>query len=51
VRSNLWRASGNSRPAGVPSHGEFAAFRDGGDAAYADKYNAEYAKRIPQELY
>lgn len=51
VRSNLWRASASGRPPGVPSIGEFAAFRDGGDAAYAEKYNAEYAKRIPQELY
>ena len=51
VRSNLWRASANGRPPEVPSIGEFAAFRDGGDAAYAEKYNEEYAKRIPQELY
>jgi uncharacterized protein len=51
VRSNLWRAAANGRPAGVPSIGEFAAFRDGGDAAYAEKYNAEYATRIPKELY
>lgn len=51
VRSNLWQAAGKGRPAGVPSIGEFAAFRDGGDAAYAEKYNADYAKRIPQELY
>jgi PPOX class probable FMN-dependent enzyme len=51
VRSNLWRASANGRPAGVPNIGEFAAFRDGGDATYAEKYNTEYAKRIPQELY
>jgi hypothetical protein len=51
VRSNLWRVSANGRPADVPSLGEFAAFRDGGDAVYAEKYNAEYATRIPQELY
>lgn len=51
VRSNLWQASGRGRPAGVPGIGEFAAFRDSGDRAYAEKYNADYAKRMPQELY
>lgn len=41
----------NGRPTGVPGIGEFAAFRDGGDTAYAEKYSADYAKRLPQELY
>jgi len=51
VRSNLWRAAAVGRPQGAPSHGQFAAYRDGGDDAYARKYDAEYAERIPKELY
>ncbi len=51
VRSNLWQAATVGRPQGAPSHGQFAAYRDGGDDAYARKYDAEYAKRIPEELY
>ena len=51
VRSRLWQAGMQGCPAGVPSIGHFAAFRDGGDEAYAEKYNAEYATRIPSELY
>jgi PPOX class probable FMN-dependent enzyme len=51
VRSNLWQAAAVGRPQGAPSHGQFAAYRDGGDDAYARKYDAEYAERIPKELY
>jgi uncharacterized protein len=51
VRSNLWQAAVVGRPQGAPSHGQFAAHRDGGDDAYARKYDAEYAERIPKELY
>ena len=50
VRATLWGA-GNKRPDGVPTHGDFAAFRDGADETYAAKYDAEYAERIPDELY
>lgn len=50
VRAKLW-AGGNKRPEGVPTHGDFAAFRDGADEAYAAKYDAAYAERIPDELY
>jgi PPOX class probable FMN-dependent enzyme len=51
VRSDLWRAAAAGRPQAAPSHGQFAAYRDGGDDAYARKYDTEYAKRIPEELY
>ena len=51
IRSKLWQAGAAGRPAGVPSHGQFAAFRDGGDEAYALNYEEQYAKRIPNELY
>ncbi len=51
VRSGLWAAAAKGRPAGAPTHGHFAAFRDGGDEAYAAKYEAEYTARIPKELY
>lgn len=51
VRSHLWDAATAGRPQGVPTLGSFAAFRDGGDEAYAAKYDAEYAARMPDELY
>jgi PPOX class probable FMN-dependent enzyme len=51
VRSNLWQAAAVGRPQGAPSHGQFAAYRDGRDDAYARKYDADYAERIPKELY
>ena len=51
VRSNLWDAATAGRPQGVPTLGSFAAFRDGGDEAYAAKYDAAYAARMPDELY
>jgi uncharacterized protein len=49
VRSNFWQAGQGSRPQGVPTLGDFAAARTPGiDGA---TYNAEYAKRMPNELY
>lgn len=51
VRSDLWAAGGRGKPATVPSHGAFAAHRDGKDAAYAAEYDRAYAARIPDELY
>jgi len=49
VRSDLWRAAGAGRPKGVPTLGDFAAARNPGtDGA---TYDAEYAKRMPGELY
>ena len=49
VRSNLWRAAGGGRPKEAPTLGDFAAARNPGTDAAA--YNAEYAKRMPGELY
>ena len=50
VRSDLWKAGrGDGRPKGVPTIGDFAAARDPG--IDSDSYNADYAKRIPKELY
>ncbi len=51
VRAHLWDAAGSGRPPGVPTLGSFAAFRDGGDEAFAAKSDAEYAERMPDELY
>ena len=51
VRSSLWQAAAQGRPAAAPTHGHFAAHRDGGDEAYAQTYNADYGARIPRELY
>jgi len=49
VRSNLWRAAGGGRPKEAPNLGDFAAARNPGTDA--DAYNAEYAQRMPRELY
>jgi hypothetical protein len=35
----------------APSHRDFAAARDGKDAAYAREYNEKYAERMKTELY
>jgi len=51
VRAKLWDEDARQSPRKVPTQGEFGAFRDGGDAEYAAKYDAEYAIRIPKELY
>jgi hypothetical protein len=49
VRSNLWKARTGERPKDVPTLGDFAAVRtpgiDGAD------YDADYARRMPSELY
>jgi len=49
VRSDLWRAAGAGRPESAPTLGDFAAARNPGTDA--DTYNAEYAQRMPNELY
>ena len=49
VRSNLWRAAGGGRPKQAPTLGDFAAARNPGTDA--PTYDAEYAKRMPGELY
>ena len=51
VRAHLWDAAGEGRPPAVTTLGSLAAFRDGGDEAFAAKYDAEYAERMPYELY
>ena len=49
VRSDLWRAGSGARPEGVPTLGDFAAARmPGTDGA---TYDADYARRMPSELY
>jgi hypothetical protein len=48
ARARLWEST---RPGGAPTHGDFAAWRDGGDEAYARKYEEDYAKRMPGQLY
>jgi uncharacterized protein len=49
IRSDLWKAGASGRPDAVPTHGDFAAARNQDIDSVA--YNAEYAKRIPKELY
>ncbi|HTP81995.1 MAG TPA: MSMEG_1061 family FMN-dependent PPOX-type flavoprotein [Alphaproteobacteria bacterium] len=49
VRSDLWRRGSEQRPKGVPTLGEFTAAR--GLTPDGAAYDAEYAQRIPKELY
>lgn len=51
VRSGLWQAAAQGRPPAAPTHGHFAAHRDGKDESYAATYDTEYAARILRELY
>jgi PPOX class probable FMN-dependent enzyme len=50
VRSKLWGEQ-NKRPEGVPTIGDFAANRTGADKAFAENFDAEYEKGIPDALY
>lgn len=49
IRSNLWQAGSQGRPKGVPTLGDFAAARAPGTDGGA--YDADYARRVPNELY
>ena len=51
VRGKFWEAGaeGSAKPAFT--NGTFAAWRDGGDEAYAEKYEADYQKRMKDQLY
>ena len=49
IRSDLWRAATAGRPKGAPSLGDFAAARNPGTDPAA--YDADYARRMPNELY
>ena len=49
MRSNLWKAGSGERPKGVPTLGDFAAARTPGTDSAA--YDADYARRMPSELY
>jgi uncharacterized protein len=49
VRSNLWKIGAGNRPEGVPTLGDFAAARN--QEIDSASFNAEYAERMPKELY
>jgi uncharacterized protein len=49
VRSELWKSGNGSRPAGVPTLGDFAAARN--PAVDVGAFDADYAERMPRELY
>jgi len=49
VRSRLWQSAARPRPAAVPTIGTFAAARD--NTLDPAAYDADYAKRVPDELY
>lgn len=49
IRSSLWKAGSQGRPKGVPTLGDFAAARSPGIDGAA--YDADYVRRVPNELY
>jgi PPOX class probable FMN-dependent enzyme len=49
IRSDLWSAAVAGRPKGAPTLGDFAAARSPGTDPAA--YDADYARRMPNELY
>ncbi len=49
VRSDLWKACSDGRPKGVPTLRDFAAARTPGTDSTT--YDADYARRMPSELY
>ena len=49
IRADLWKAAAKGRPEGVPTLGGFAAARNPDIDGAA--YDAEYAVRMPKELY
>ena len=51
VRSKLWLQGAKGAPNHIPNIGTFAADRDGGDAAYAKEYEADYQERLKDRLY
>ena len=51
VRSKLWAEGANGAPADAPTSGTFAAWREGGDAAFAEQYDADYQARLKDRLY
>jgi len=51
VRSKLWAAGASGAPDDAPTSGSFAAWRDEGDDAYAERYEADYQARLKDSLY
>ena len=53
VRAKMWQSGTDGKPEGVPTLGRFAAFKNGvdGDDAYVEKYDADYATKMPGQLY
>ena len=49
IRSDLWGAAAAGRPKAAPTLGDFAAARNPGTDPAA--YDADYARRMPNELY
>jgi PPOX class probable FMN-dependent enzyme len=49
VRCNFWKAGSGGRPQGVPTLGDFVAARD--QRRDSASFDAEYAKRMPEQLY
>jgi PPOX class probable FMN-dependent enzyme len=51
VRGKFWEAGAEGRGKPTFTNGTFAAYRDGGDEAYAAKYDQDYDARLKDRLY
>ena len=51
VRGKFWQAGAEGVANPAFTNGTFAAYRDGGDAAYGAKYDADYDVRMKDRLY
>ena len=51
VRAGLWQSAAAGRPKDTPTHGDFAAYRDGEGEDFATQYNVDYAVRMEKQLY
>ena len=51
VRGKFWEAGAEGAGKPAFTNGTFAAYRDGGDEAYAAKYEADYQVRLKDQLY
>lgn len=51
VRARLWDSGSDDSSRKMPTLGDFAAYRDGGDADYAKQYDENYEAKMPDDLY
>ncbi len=51
IRGKFWQAGAEGLGKPTFTNGTFAAYRDGGDDSYAEKYEADYQVRLKDQLY